>query len=306
MRVFFTDRFRLPLSATHPFPMEKYTRLRERVVAEGWVDAAWLEEPPAATDDELALAHTRDYIARVAQGRLSADDVRRLGFPWSEEMVERSRRSTGATIAAARAALVDRVAVSLAGGTHHAFADRPEGFCVFNDSVVAARTLQRERRIGRAVILDCDVHQGNGTAALTRDDPSIFTFSIQGARNFPRVKESSDLDVALPDGTGDVEYLEALDQGLDLALERADAEFAIYISGADPLAGDRFGRLALTKAGLAERDARVFERLRRAGIPVAVTMAGGYSRRIDDTVDVHVGTVRAASRVAAGIPVRDA
>ncbi len=304
MRVYFTDRFRLPLPRTHPFPMEKYTRLRARVEAERERLGATLAEPPAASDDELATAHSRAYLGRVVEGRLSKDDVRRLGFPWSGEMVERSRRSTGATIAAARDALDDRVAVSLAGGTHHAFADRPEGFCVFNDAAVAARVLRRDGAVRRVLVVDTDVHQGNGTAAIAAGDPSIFTFSIHGARNFPRVKTESDLDVPLEDGTGDEEYLAALDRGLDEALGRAAADLAIWVSGADPLAGDRFGRLALSKAGLLERDARVLERLGEAGLPVAVTMAGGYSRRVDDTVDVHLGTVRTAARFAAGIPVR--
>jgi len=302
MKVFSADRYALPLPAVHPFPRQKYERLRSRVEGDGVA----VLDPPAATDDELCLAHSPDYVARVVDGSLDRNDVRRLGFPWSPELVERSRRSVGATIATGFAASEDGVAVSLSGGTHHAFADRPEGFCVFNDAVITARVLQRAGHVQRVLIVDCDVHQGNGTAAITRDDRSIFTFSIHGAGNFPRVKEESDLDVALDDETGDEAYLEALDRGLDEALERAEASLAIYLAGADPLKGDRFGRLALSPAGLAERDARVLERLAERGIAVAVTMAGGYARVIDATVAVHVATVRAAARVAAGLPVRGA
>lgn len=301
MRAFYSDTFRLPLPPTHVFPMEKYTRLRERVVGEGILRGEDLRLPHAATDDELATAHDREYIRRVAAGELAPMEVRRIGFPWSPEMVERSRRSAGATIGACRAALQDGVAANLAGGTHHAHRDRGEGFCVFNDSVVAARVMQREGRLSRVVVIDCDVHQGDGTATITAGDDSIFTFSIHGARNFPRVKQRSDLDVELEDGTSDEPYLAALDAHLPAVFERARPDLAIYLAGADPLAGDRFGRLALTKEGLAARDEKVLRACGARGIPVAVTMAGGYGRAIDDTVDVHVRTIRiAAAHAAAG------
>lgn len=206
-------------------------------------------------------------------------------------MVERSRRSAGATLAACRAALADGVAANLAGGTHHAFRDRGEGFCVFNDAAVAARAMQAEGRADRILIVDCDVHQGNGTASILQDDPSIFTFSIHGARNFPFTKENSDLDIELPDGCSDAAYLLQLDDGLATAFDLAQPELVIYLAGADPYADDRFGRLALSMDGLAERDRRLFVRCRQAGIPVSIAMAGGYARNIDDTVTIHATTI---------------
>jgi acetoin utilization deacetylase AcuC-like enzyme len=210
-------------------------------------------------------------------------------------MVERSRRTSGATVAAARAALEDGVGVNLAGGTHHAFRHRGEGFCVFNDSAITARTMQAERLLERVAVIDCDVHQGNGTASIFRGDESVFTFSIHGANNFPFAKEPGDLDVELPDGTGDHDYLDALARGLRETFERARPQLAIYLAGADPYYDDRLGRLALTKQGLLERDRLVLETCGRAGVPVAVTMAGGYARDIDDTVEIHCNTVETAA-----------
>jgi acetoin utilization deacetylase AcuC-like enzyme len=211
-------------------------------------------------------------------------------------MVERSRRSAGATIEACRAALADGVAVSLAGGTHHAFREFGEGYCVFNDSAIAARAMQAEGRVRRVVIVDCDVHQGNGTASILADDPTVFTFSIHGAKNFPLRKEQSDLDIELDPGTGDEAYLDALGRGLTEALDRAGAELAVYLAGADPFEKDRFGTLALTKPGLAARERLVLDRCRIAGLPVAVTMAGGYAPDVNDIVDIHFQTVCAALR----------
>jgi acetoin utilization deacetylase AcuC-like enzyme len=295
MKVFCTDRFALPLPQGHRFPLEKYALLRRRVEEAGLVAPADLVVPHAATDEEILRAHSADYLRRVCAGALTAAEVRRLGFPWSAEMVERSRRSSGATVEACRAALAEGVAVSLAGGTHHAFRDFGEGFCVFNDSAVAARAMQAEGRAQRVVVLDCDVHQGNGTAAIFRDDPSVFTFSIHGAKNFPLRKEVSDLDVQLPDGAGDEQYLEALADGVWQALHRAQADLALYLAGADPFEGDRLGRLKVSKAGLAERDRLVFRHCREAGVPVAVTMAGGYAHDVNDAVDVHFRTVALAA-----------
>jgi acetoin utilization deacetylase AcuC-like enzyme len=296
MRAYYSDTFRLPLPETHTFPMEKYTLLRERVVAEGILRTEDLFLPHAATDAELELAHDPEYIRRVSAGELTAAEVRKIGFPWSPQMVERSRRSVGATIGACRAALEDGVSANLAGGTHHAHRDRGEGYCVFNDSVVAARVMQREDRVRRILVIDCDVHQGNGTATILADDPTIFTFSIHGARNFPRVKERSDLDVELQDGATDEIYLAALDLHLDSVFDRSRPELAIYLAGADPLVGDRFGRLAVSKAGLIARDERVIGACTRRGVPIAISMAGGYGRVVADTVDVHVATIRVASR----------
>ena len=299
MKIYYTDHYVLPLPPGHRFPMQKYALLRERVQAAGLAGEDGLLLPPAATDEEILRAHDPRYLARVVGGTLSPEEQKRIGFPWSPQMVERSRRSSGATLAAARAALHDGVGVNLAGGTHHAFRDRGEGYCVFNDAAIAALALQAEGRIRRAVIIDCDVHQGNGTASILAGDPTVFTFSIHGANNFPFTKEQSDLDIELPDGTGDAAYLEALEQCVCHALSAAQADLALYLSGADAFEGDRLGRLGLSKAGLSARDRLVFELCQSAGIPVAVAMAGGYGRRIEDTVDVHFETVRLAHEVLA-------
>ena len=239
--------------------------------------------------------HDGGYVAAVTNGTLDTQAQRRVGFPWSPAMVERSRRSAGATLAACRTALDSGCGINLAGGTHHAHRAHGEGFCVFNDAAVAARAMQAEGRAARVVIIDCDVHQGNGTAAILARDDTIFTFSIHGAKNFPFHKERSDLDIALDDGVGDAEYLAALDQGLCQAIELSRADLAIYLAGADPFADDKLGRLALSKRGLAARDQMVFEYSRQAGLPVAITMAGGYARAIEDTVDIHFQTLWGAA-----------
>jgi len=295
MQIFSSDSFVLPLPPGHRFPMQKYALLRERVAAAGLVPPERLQLPPAASDYELARAHSPAYLHRCQTGQLSAQELRRIGFPWSPAMIERSRRSAGATIAACRAALAGEVGINLAGGTHHAFADHGAGYCVFNDSAVAARAMQAEGRAQRVLILDCDVHQGDGTAAILADDARSFTFSIHGAKNFPFRKQHSDLDVALPDDTGDDAYLDALEAGVRRALAAARPDLVIYLAGADPYFDDRLGRLALTKAGLAERDRVIFHYCRAAGLPLAITMAGGYARRIEDTVDIHFHTVAAAA-----------
>jgi acetoin utilization deacetylase AcuC-like enzyme len=298
VKIFYTDHFVLPLPEGHRFPMQKYALLRQRVVEAGLVAPEDLRVPHAATDEEILRVHGPDYLRRVVSGTLSEAEVRRIGFPWSAGMVERSRRSSGATIEACRAALAEGVGVNLAGGTHHAFRDCGEGYCVFNDSAIAARAMQAEGRARRVVILDCDVHQGNGTAAIFRDDPTVFTFSIHGARNFPLRKEPGDLDVELDDNTEDGAYLEALEAGLRQALGRARADLALYLAGADPHEGDRLGRLKLSTEGLARRDRLVFRHSHDAGLPVAVAMAGGYGRRVEDTVAVHFQTVRLAAELA--------
>jgi len=285
--------------------MIKYARVRERCLAEGILRESDLQEPPAAGWDELMLVHDRAYVERVREGRLEYLEQRRIGFPWSEGMVERSRRSAGATIRAARVALGEAsgwgVAVNLAGGTHHAYPDHGEGFCVFNDAAVAIRVLQREGAIRRAAVIDCDVHQGNGTAAVFASDPSVFTFSIHGARNFPFRKERSSLDVELPDGAEDDAFLAALELHVPRVLGEFRPELAIYLAGADPFHQDRFGRLAMTKEGLAERDRLVLGACRDAGVPVAVAMAGGYARDTEDTVDIHVRTIRTAAEMHAAV-----
>jgi acetoin utilization deacetylase AcuC-like enzyme len=299
MKIFYTDHFVLPLPSGHRFPMRKYGDLRERVSRATWLGSDKLHEPNAASDEELVRAHCADYVDRVQSGELDAKAMRRIGFPWSLEMVERSRRSSGATIEACFAALNEGCGVNLAGGTHHAFRDFGEGFCVFNDSIVAARAVQLSGRVQRVAIVDCDVHQGNGTASIARDDESIFTFSMHGANNFPFRKEISDLDIELPDGTGDGEYLQALVCGVSESLERANPDLVIYLAGADPHEDDRLGRLKLTKDGLAARDDFVLSTLKRKNIPVAVTMAGGYGNEIADTVDIHFRTVEIAVSIFA-------
>lgn len=295
MRAFYCDHFVLPLPEGHRFPMRKYGLLRERMALEPGVR---LEVPEAATDDEILRVHEPGYLARVVAGTLARDEIRRIGFPWSPALVERSRRSVGGTLAASRAALEDGVAANLAGGTHHAFSDRGEGFCVFNDVAVAARALQAEGRARRVAVLDLDVHQGNGTAAIFRGDDTVFTLSVHGAGNYPFHKEEGDLDMELEDGTEDAAYLDAVERGVAVALA-SGPDMAFYLAGADPFVDDRLGRLSVTKAGLADRDALVFDRCAAAGVPVAVVMSGGYGREVEDTVDIHHATLRAAAARAA-------
>jgi acetoin utilization deacetylase AcuC-like enzyme len=302
MRAFYADHFVLPLPEGHTFPMGKYEKLRDRLVAE--CPGVRMGQALPASDGELALAHTPRYVDAVAHGFLSAAEQREIGFPWSPRMAERARRSVGATISAARAALIDGegVAANLAGGTHHAQADKGSGYCVFNDAAVAARLMQAEwhrlhRRLLRVAVIDLDVHQGNGTASIFQDDDTVFTLSLHGAKNFPFRKQPGDLDVDLPDGCTDAPYLQALDDALDtLWRHHGDAPpgLVFYLAGADPHEGDRLGRLRLTAAGLAERDRRVLDACHERGIAVAVSMAGGYGRDIDATVDVHLTTLKTA------------
>ena len=294
MRAFYSDHFVLPLREGHRFPMAKYSGLRARLLADGILTAGDLQEAPAASVDELTLVHDAAYVDAVINGRVAPDMQRRIGFPWSPQMVERSRRSVGATVASAHAALDEGVAANLAGGTHHAFADRGEGYCVFNDVAVATRVLQHHGHARRIAIVDLDVHQGNGTAAIFAGDDSVFTFSMHGEKNFPFKKETSDLDVALPDGTGDAGYLEALDTHLPRVLNGQRPDFVFYLAGADPYEGDRLGRLKLTIDGLRRRDEIVFEACRAAGLPVAVTMSGGYAPDVDAIVTIHANTIRTA------------
>lgn len=301
MRGFYSDHYVLPLPDGHRFPMAKYSRLRQRL--EGEMPGLQLGEARAATDGELALVHSPAYIHAVTSGALTAAEQREIGFPWSEAMVERSRRSAGATVAACRAALQDGVAGNLAGGTHHAGVAKGSGFCVFNDAAVAARLLQAEcarhsRRPLHVAIIDLDVHQGNGTAAIFATDPSVFTLSLHGARNFPFRKETSDLDVELPDGSGDLVYLPALEQALEALGQRFEPGLVIYLAGADPFEGDRLGRLKLTQDGLEARDRRVFDWAWQRRVPLAFAMAGGYGVNLEDTVQVQVNTWGVAAEYA--------
>ncbi|CAN5880102.1 histone deacetylase [soil metagenome] len=291
-------RYTFPLPAGHRFPVAKYAMLRDRVLADGSVAPEQMRDPPAASDDELLLAHTADYVARFNAGMLEPAEVRRIGLPWSEALVERSRRAVGGTIAAARHALSHGIAMNLAGGTHHAFADHGEGFCVYNDIAIAIRGVQRDRLIGRAAIIDLDVHQGNGTHAILGGDEHIFTFSMHGGKNFPFHKVSGSLDIELADGTQDDEYLTQLSDVLPAIIARAAPDIVFYIAGADPHECDALGRLSLTFAGLARRDAYVLTQCRDVGIPVAITIGGGYGRRIEDTVSIHAETARIAASFA--------
>jgi acetoin utilization deacetylase AcuC-like enzyme len=288
MKAFAHDVFTYPLPPGHRFPLGKYRLVREGAAA-GGLD---VREARAATREELCLAHEAAYLDRVELGGLSRREELSLGLPWSPELVERARRSVGATILAAEAALAEGVAANVGGGTHHAFADGGRGFCVFNDVVVAAGALRRAGRARRVVVVDLDVHQGDGTHAAFLGDPETFTFSVNGFRNYPFRRVPGDLELELPDGTGDERYLDGLARLLAQALARARPDACFYLGGADPYEGDRLGRLALTKAGLAARDGLVRDALARAGVPVCVTLAGGYADPIEDTVDINLTTLR--------------
>lgn len=272
--------------------MAKYRMLRDRALAE--LPSLRCHEAPTTSDGVLALAHHPHYIHRVTSGALSADEQRAIGFPWSPAMVERSRRSSGATIAACRSALQHGVALNLAGGTHHAHADRGQGFCVFNDAAIAARLMQAERRVTRVAIVDLDVHQGDGTASILAHDDSIFTLSLHAENNYPFDKAVSDLDIALPDGTQDHGYLLQLQDALDTLFARFDPQLIIYLAGADPYQGDRLGRLSLSMEGLGMRDRAVLEQAKARRIPVAIAMAGGYGHQIEETVEIHLQTLSIA------------
>jgi acetoin utilization deacetylase AcuC-like enzyme len=295
MLVFHCDKYLVPLPAGHRFPIGKYRLLREILERDSVVRPAELRESHPIELESLLLAHTPSYVESIVRGTLDSTGQRVLGFPWSEELVLRSRSSAGGTLAAAFAALEDGVAGNLAGGTHHAFADHGEGYCTFNDHAVAIRTLQREGRIRRAAVVDLDVHQGNGTAAIFASDRDVFTFSMHGAKNFPFRKQRSSLDVELPDGCGDREYLETLEQHLPAVVEGADIVF--YQGGVDPLAEDTLGRLSLTHDGLRARDRIVFEAVRNRAIPIVLTLGGGYARPIDLSALAHAGTYREARTV---------
>ncbi len=291
MQVFYSDSFELPLPEDHRFPLRKYQLLRERLETGALRERLVFRVPDAASDDQLSLVHTREYLDQLTRGTLSRIEEKRIGFPWSLKMVERSRRSTGATIGAARAAANDGASVHLAGGTHHAFPDHGQGFCVFNDVAVAIRVLQADCLIQRAVVIDLDVHQGNGTASIFSDDFDVFTFSMHGESNFPFAKCNGDLDIALADGTNDDTYLSALTHALENSLPIADADMVFYLAGADPFEQDRYGKLKLSKSGLKRRDELVFESCKQHDCPIAVVMAGGYASNVEDIVAINTTTV---------------
>jgi len=294
LKAFYADHYVLPLPTGHRFPMEKYRKLRDLV---SQLNGIQLEIAPIATDTQILYAHDASYLIKVLQGALSPQEQQEIGFPWSMQMVERSRRSAGATLAAAKLALQEGVAANLAGGTHHAYRNKGSGFCVFNDSAIAARAIQKEVHSKlKVAIIDLDVHQGNGTASILENDSSIFTLSIHGENNFPFTKEVSDLDIGLPDGADDESYLAALHQGLELLDKRFKPDCIIYLAGADPHEGDRLGKLSVSKAGMRQRDECIFQLGLDRQIPIALSMAGGYGKEIESTVDIHFQTIQTALR----------
>lgn len=294
MKIFYSDTFVLPLPPDHRFPMRKYSLLRQRLVTDPNFQRCNFLVPKPASDRALKRVHSEDYIRQLNIGQLPRAIERRIGFPWSPQMIERSRRSVGATMSAAYAALHEGVAVNLAGGTHHAFRDTGGGYCVLNDTVVAARWVLDQGWAKRILVVDLDVHQGDGTAALCAEDERIFTLSIHGDKNYPARKQCSDMDIALADGTDDQAYLNTLQTALPQAMTHSQATLAFFLAGADPYVDDRLGRLSLSKAGLKARDEYVFRQLAEAGISVAVAMAGGYAERLEDIVDIHATTVALA------------
>ena len=296
MQVFYTPRYYANIGDGHIFPIRKFELVRDRLLNEGTLRPDELFEPTPASIEQVRLVHTDDYVSRLCAGALTPKELRRLGLPWSESLVQRSFYATGGTIAAARAALLDGYGSNLAGGTHHSFADRGEGFCVLNDVAVAIRVLRNERLIQRAAIVDCDVHQGNGTATIFANDTDTFTFSVHGANNYPLFKAQSSLDVELPDGTTDREYLACLANHLPRVFA-AEPEIIFYLAGADPYAGDKLGRLALTLDGLRQRDECVLRGCYEREVPVVTVMSGGYGKDINDTVEIHCNTIRAVKEV---------
>ena len=300
MRVHFHDDYVVDLPTGHAFPMRKFVCLRDILLREGLVRAEDIVAPAEAPWELLRRAHSEDYLSKLRDGTLDAGEVRRLGLPWSPALVRRSRRATMGTLMAARAALADGISANLAGGTHHACHDHGEGYCVINDVVVAIRALAAEGMAQRALVVDLDVHHGNGNAELLAGDAGAFTFSMHGERNYPLRKPPSDLDVGLADGTGDEAYLEALRSHLPVAFARSRPDIVFYLAGVDVVAGDRFGRLALTRAGLAARDRYVLEQVRAHGVPVVLVLAGGYAPTPEATADLHAMVHREAAALGMG------
>jgi len=289
-----SHRFAIPLPEHHRLPLAKYGRLAERVREEGLLDPGRLHESRPAPRAWLAAAHDPAYVERVFEGRLDAAEIRALGLPWSPELVERARAGVFGTVAAARAALAHGVAGNLAGGSHHAFRDRAEGFCLFNDLAIAIALLRGRGQARRPFVLDLDVHQGNGTAAIFADDPSVFTFSIHGEGNYPLRKVGGSFDLGLGAGTEDAEYLSALERHLPPALDRHRPDLVLYQAGVDGLAEAALGQWALTLAGLRARDTRVFAWCEARALPVAVTLGGGYARPLEVAIEAHLGVWREA------------
>ena len=300
MYALYSDNYVIDLPPNHSFPIQKYRLIRERLLTEHTLRPGELLEPTLADPRDICLVHSREYWTALSGGALPADAIRRLGLPWSESLVRRAQASVQGTLTAARIAIREMVGINLAGGTHHAFANRGEGYCALNDIAIAIRVLQRDGWMQRMAVIDCDVHQGNGTAAIFADEPDVFTFSIHGANNYPLHKVPGSLDLGLPDGTGDEEYLRALEPALFRILTEFQPGLIFFLAGADPHHGDRFGRLRLTHDGLRRRDEDILRACRDAAIPVAITMAGGYGKNLDDTVEAHCNTIRAARHIFPG------
>ncbi len=299
MDIWFSDLHGFPLPPGSPFPAAKYRMLRERLQETGGAGPSVRFRPaPPVSDADLLRVHDGDYVEGLLTGKLPKEAMRRIGFPWSDELLRRARHATGGTLAACRSALASGVGVNLGGGTHHAFRDRGAGYCLFNDAAVAVACLRAEGFGGRTLVFDCDVHQGDGTASLFRHRPDVFTFSIHGRSNYPLRKVNGDMDIALEDGCRDAAYLSSLRSGIHRIADLFRPDLVIFVAGADPYRRDRFGRMALSKRGLFLRDRMVLGHFRRRGVPVAVTLGGGYAPDIGDIVDIHANTVRLAARCA--------
>jgi acetoin utilization deacetylase AcuC-like enzyme len=297
LKLVYSDRYDLNLG-NHVFPSIKYRLVKEKLLHEHIAEPGDFIEPPPASDDDIALVHHREYLRKLQTGKLSYLEVLRLEIPYSPELIRAVWLCTGGSIVAGRLALEDAVAVNVGGGFHHAYPDHGEGFCVLNDFAVAIRRLQKDRAIERAMTVDCDVHQGNGTAAIFGGDHTVFTLSIHQVNNYPYPKPPSSLDINLDDGVGDEEYLRELARGLDRALAEFSPDLIFYVAGADPYRDDQLGGLKLSLEGLENRDRLVFEKATVKHIPVAVTLAGGYARHLEDTIQIHSNTVRVAKEFA--------
>jgi acetoin utilization deacetylase AcuC-like enzyme len=296
VQVFYTPRYYADIGQGHIFPIRKFELVRDRLLAEGTLHPEEIVEPDPAPLEDVLLVHTEDYVSRLCSGDLTQKEVRRLGLPWSESLVRRSFYAVGGTLAAAAVSLTDGYSSNLAGGTHHSFSDRGEGFCVLNDVAVAIRTMCARQLIQRAAIVDCDVHQGNGTATIFAGDANTFTFSMHGANNYPLFKAHSTLDVELPDGTSDAAYMETLASHLPQVFQ-SEPDIVFYLAGADPYRGDKLGRLALSIDGLRERDALVLHECYEREIPTVTVMSGGYGKDINDTIEIHCNTIRMVKQV---------
>jgi acetoin utilization deacetylase AcuC-like enzyme len=296
MQVFYTPRYYADIGPGHVFPIRKFELVRDKLLAEGTVEPAEIVEPGPAPLEDVLLVHTTDYVSRLCSGNLSPKEIRRLGLPWSESLVQRSFYAVGGTLAATRASLAAGYSSNLAGGTHHSFPERGEGFCVLNDVAIAIGAMRERKLFQRAAIVDCDVHQGNGTATIFAGDMDTFTFSIHGANNYPLFKAESTLDVELADGTSDTEYLETLAKHLP-SVFAAEPEIVFYLAGADPYRGDKLGRLAVSIDGLRERDAYVLRECYEREVPIVTVMSGGYGKDINDTVEIHCNTIRMVKEI---------